>query len=172
MADSIPDVSTTPVSPGKSYRLGPDEGTAIWFTNALVTIKTGGSNTNQRLTVAQILHPGGYSPPRHRHLVEDESFFILSGTAIFHSDDDQFNVGPGDFAFLPKGSIHTFIAGPDEPFHCLVITVPAGFEHFVAEAGVQAGRRELPDPAPVDGAALAEIAARHQIEILGPPLSA
>ncbi|SDI62726.1 Cupin domain-containing protein [Arthrobacter subterraneus] len=157
---------------GKAYKLAPAEGQAHWFTNALVTIKAGGAETGQRLTIAQILHPAGYSPPTHRHLVEDESFYILSGTALFESDGERFEVGPGDFAFLPRGSVHTFAAGSDGPFSCLVITVPAGFENFVAEAGTPAERRELPDPVPVDGAALAAIAARHQIEILGPPLSA
>lgn len=155
---------------GKAYKLAPDDGTAFWFTNALVTVKAGGPETGQRLTIVQILHPAGYSPPQHRHLVEDESFFVLSGTALFESDGNRFDVGPGDFAFLPKGSVHTFLAGSDEPFKCLVITVPAGFEDFAAEAGTPALRRELPDPVPVDGPALAAIAARHQIEIMGPPL--
>lgn len=155
---------------GKAYRLGPDEGTALWFTNALVTVKAGGPETGQRLTIVHILHPAGYSPPTHRHLIEDESFYILSGTALFESDGDRFDVGPGDFAFLPRGSVHSFLAGSEEPFSCLVITVPAGFEDFAAEAGTPAQQRELPDPVPVDGAALAAIAARHQIEIMGPPL--
>lgn len=95
---------------------------------------------------------------------------MISGTALFESDGEQFPVGPGDFAFLPKGSLHTFLAGTDAPFHCLVITVPAGFEDFAAEAGSAAARRELPEPEPIDGAALAEVAARHGIELLGPPL--
>lgn len=155
---------------GMAYKLAPDEGTAYWFTNALVTVKTGGPETGQRLTIVHILHPAGYAPPTHRHLVEDESFYILSGTALFESDGNRFDVGPGDFAFLPKGSVHTFLAGPDEPFGCLIITVPAGFEDFVAEAGTPAESRNLPEPVPIDGAALAAVAARHQIEILGPPL--
>jgi hypothetical protein len=52
-----------------------------------------------------------------------------------------------------------------------VITVPAGFETFAAEAGAPAARRELPEPEPIDGQALTAIAARHNIEIIGPPLT-
>jgi uncharacterized cupin superfamily protein len=107
----------------------------------------------------------------HRHLVEDESFYIISGTAIFESDGQRFTVQKGDFAFLPQGSTHAFLAGPHESFRCLVITVPAGFETFAAEAGAPAVRREQPDPTPIDGGALASIAARHNIEIVGPPLT-
>lgn len=162
--------SSDEASRGKAYKLAPEEGDAFWFTNALVTVKAGGTHSGQRLTIVHILHPPGYSPPRHRHLREDESFYVLSGTALFESDGDSFDLGPGDFAFLPKGSVHTFLAGADGPFSALVITVPAGFEDFVAEAGTPAQRRELPEPVPLDGAALGAIAARHQIEILGPPL--
>jgi quercetin dioxygenase-like cupin family protein len=156
---------------GRAYKLGTDEGPALWFTNALVTVKTGGPETKQRLTVVEILHPAGYAPPMHRHLVEDESFYIISGKAIFESDGERFTVQAGDFVFLPQGSTHSFLAGPAEPFRCLVITVPAGFETFVAEAGAPAARRELPEPSPIDGEVLASIAARHNIEILGPPLT-
>jgi quercetin dioxygenase-like cupin family protein len=154
-----------------AYKLAADEGTALWFTNALVMVKAGGPETKQRLTVVEILHPAGYSPPMHRHLVEDESFYIISGTALFESDGERFTVQSGDFAFLPQGSTHSFLAGPHEPFRCLVITVPDGFETFTAEAGAPAARRELPKPGPIDGQALTAIAARHNIEILGPPLT-
>ena len=156
---------------GRAYRLAADEGTALWFTNSLVTVKTGGPETKQRLTVMEILHPAGYAPPMHRHLVEDESFYIIAGTALFESDGERFTVQRGDFVFLPQGSTHTFLAGPDEPFRCLVITVPAGFETFAAEAGAPAARRELPEPAPIDAQELAGIAPRHNIEIVGPPLT-
>ncbi|SDL78024.1 Cupin domain-containing protein [Arthrobacter sp. ov407] len=156
---------------GRAYKLAADEGTALWFTNALVMVKAGGPETKQRLTVVEILHPAGYSPPMHRHLVEDESFYIISGTALFESDGERFTVQRGDFAFLPQGSTHSFLAGPHEPFRCLVITVPAGFETFTAEAGAPAARRELPEPEPIDGPALTAIAARHNIEIIGPPLT-
>jgi len=156
---------------GRAYKLSPGEGTALWFTNALVMVKTGGPETRQRLTVVEILHPPGYAPPMHRHLVEDESFYIISGTALFESNGERFIVEQGDFVFLPQGSTHSFLAGTQEPFRCLVITVPAGFETFAAEAGEPAARRELPEPKPIDGQELASIAARHNIEIVGPPIA-
>jgi quercetin dioxygenase-like cupin family protein len=169
--DKPDDTPAATGSQGRAYKLAADEGTALWFTNSLVTVKTGGPETKQRLTVMEILHPPGYAPPMHRHLVEDESFYIISGTALFESDGERFAVQAGDFVFLPQGSTHTFLAGPDETFRCLVITVPAGFEIFAAEAGAPAARRELPEAAPIDGDALASIAARHNIEIMGPPLT-
>jgi len=73
---------------------------------------------------------------------------------------------------LPVRLPHTFIVfivGADEPLRALQITPPAGFEHFAADAGEPVRQQRLPDPAPVDPAALARAAARHGHELLGPP---
>lgn len=53
--------------------------------------------------------------------------------------------------------------------HVLQITTPSGFDEFVAEAGEPAREHRLPGPAPADPAALGHAAARHRMEILGPP---
>lgn len=71
-------------------------------------VKAGGPETKQRLTIVEILNPAGYAPPMHRHLVEDESLYIISGTALFESDGQRFTVQKGNFVFLPQGSTHTF----------------------------------------------------------------
>ena len=152
--------------------LRPDEGTAYWFLGSLVTVKVAGDQTRGRLTVIDFLNPPGFAPPVHRHLKEDECFYVLSGSARFRRDDEVFEAHEGDVVFLPVGSVHTFVVLGDEPLRTLQITVPAGFEEFTAEAGEPAGARVFPEPGPVDPAALAAAAARHDIEILGPPPTA
>jgi hypothetical protein len=47
--------------------------------------------------------------------------------------------------------------------------MPAGFEDFVEAVGSPAEETDLPPTAPVDLSGLPEIAARHGIDILGPP---
>jgi hypothetical protein len=101
--------------------------------------------------------------------VEDEVFYVISGQARFECDGKVLDAGPGDLVFLPVGSAHTFRVAADQPLHTLQITVPAGFEEFTAEAGTPAQERVLPEPGPVDPVALAAAAARHNIEIIGPP---
>ena len=65
---------------------------------------------------------------------------------------------------------HSFIVGPDEPLRTLQITTPSGFEKFAAAVGEPADAGDvLPDPGPVDPAALAHAAQLHGVEILGPP---
>ncbi|MGW0549978.1 cupin domain-containing protein [Streptomyces altiplanensis] len=148
------------------------EGDALWFLGSLVTVKAAGAQARGRLTVAEFLNPPGFAPPLPRHLEEDEFFYVLSGTVRFHCDGDTFTTGPGDFVHLPVGLSHTFVVGPDEPLRALQITTPSGFEHFAAAVGEPAGERRLPDPAPLDPAVLGHAAARHHLEILGPPPAA
>ena len=146
-----------------------DEGETLWFLGNLVTLKAAGPQTRGQLTVAEFVNPAGFAPPLHRHLAEDEMFYLLSGTAEFRCDGEVFRAGPGDFVLLPVGLPHTFMVGQDEPLRALQITTPSGFEDFAAEAGQPARERQLPDPAPVDPEVLGHAAARHAIELLGPP---
>jgi quercetin dioxygenase-like cupin family protein len=147
------------------------EGEALWFLGSLVTVKAAGAETGGRLTVVEFLNPPGFAPPLHRHLEEDELFYVLSGAAEFRCDGDALVAGPGDFVMLPAGLAHTFIVGTDEPLRTLQITTPSGFERFAAEVGEPAREQRLPDGGPIDPAALGHAAARHAIEILGPPPS-
>jgi uncharacterized cupin superfamily protein len=145
------------------------EGDALWFLGNLVTVKATGAQTRGRLTVVEFVNPPGFAPPLHRHIEEDELFYVLSGTAEFRCDGVELPAGPGDLVLLPVGLAHTFLVGPDEPLRCLQITTPSGFEDFAAAVGEPAAERRLPEPAPVDPAALGHAAALHAVEILGPP---
>ncbi|MEU3255402.1 quercetin 2,3-dioxygenase [Streptomyces sp. NPDC006997] len=153
----------------RPYVLGSAEGEALWFLGSLVTVKAAGAQTRGRLTVAEFLNPAGFAPPLHRHLEEDEMFYVLSGTARFLCDREELVARAGDFVLLPAGLPHTFVVGSQEPLRCLQITTPSGFEDFASDVGVPAVERRLPGPGPLDPAALGHAAARHRIEILGPP---
>jgi mannose-6-phosphate isomerase-like protein (cupin superfamily) len=145
------------------------EGESLWFLGNLVTLKATGAETRGRLTVAEFLNPPGFAPPLHRHLEEDEMFYVLSGTAEFRCEGQSFPAGPGDFVLLPVGLPHTFFVEAREPLRTLQITTPSGFEHFAAAAGRPASERRLPDWEPADPAALGHAASQHAIEVLGPP---
>ncbi|HEX8864136.1 MAG TPA: quercetin 2,3-dioxygenase [Lentzea sp.] len=145
------------------------EGEAVWFLGSLMTTKAGGAQTGGRLTVVEFLNPPGFAPPLHRHLVEDELFYLLSGAAEFHCDGERFTAGPGDFVVLPAGLPHSFVVDAAEPLRALQITTPAGFEDFAAAVGEPARARVLPPPPEIDPAALGHAAAQHSIELLGPP---
>lgn len=154
------------------YLLRDGEGEALWFLGNLVTIKAAGADTHGRLTIAEFVNPPGFAPPLHRHRDEDEVFYIVSGAARFDCDGQSFTAGAGDLVLLPVGLPHTFVVDPGQPLRALQITTPAGFEDFAADAGRPAEHRRLPEPGPIDPVALGHAAARHGIEILGPPPAA
>jgi mannose-6-phosphate isomerase-like protein (cupin superfamily) len=151
------------------YILRADEGEALWFLGNLVTLKATGAQTRGGLTIAEFVNPAGFAPPLHRHLAEDEMFYVLSGNAEFRCDGHTLAAGAGDFVLLPVGLPHTFLVGPDEPLRVLQITTPSGFEDFAAAVGQPATQRRLPEPGPIDPAALGHAAQHHAIELLGPP---
>jgi mannose-6-phosphate isomerase-like protein (cupin superfamily) len=156
---------------GTPYLLGDGHGPASWFLGNLVTWKATGQQTHGRLTIGEFAHPAGFAPPLHRHLHEDEIFYILSGTAEFHCDGQRLPATAGDFVLLPVGKPHTFLVGDHQPLRALQITAPSGFERFTAAAGRPATERRLPDhclPDP-DPAALSHAAALSGIQILGLP---
>ncbi len=153
------------------YLTRADEGEVLWFLGTLVTVKAAGAQTGGRLTVVEIVHPPGFAPPLHRHLVEDEAFYVLDGTVQFRSGERVLDAGPGDFVLLPARQPHTFVVGP-QALRTLQITTPSGFEDFAADVGEPARERRLPEPAAIDPVALGHAAHRHAIELLAPPPAA
>lgn len=102
--------------------------------------------------------PAGHMPPLHVHHAEDEGFFVLDGAVTLFTPGDELHLAEGDFFLAPRGVPHTYRVG-DSPARWLV-THTDGFADFVASVS------ELPEP---DPERLSEVAAEHDIEILGPP---
>ncbi len=116
------------------------------------------------MSIVESVSPPRSGPPRHVHHAEDESFVILSGECEFWVAGERFLRGPGQTAFVPRGTEHTFRVPGDRPCRHLVILTPGGFEGFFAEMA-RGGFRIPEDMGPI-----LETAARHHLELTGPPL--
>lgn len=155
-----------------AYALGPDQDEALWFFGNLVTVKAGTDDTRGSYTLTEWRNPPGFASPVHVHHTEDEAIYILDGRAEFHCGEQVFAAGPGTFVLLPKGVPHWLQVTTDAPCRSLVLTTPAQFERFMAEAGEPAPARELPPPGPPDMARAARAGERFHIDTLGPPPTA
>lgn len=159
-----------PVSPAI---LPPELQQAVWFLGALVRIRTSGDDTGGQLAILEHTCERGFSSPLHRHVTEDETFFVLEGELRVEVDGQASATGAGAVAFLPRKLPHAFVVTSPEARY-LTLHTPAGFDRFTSAVGTPAtdGARRPddlpPDPSPAE---LARIAAGHGIEILGPPLS-
>jgi len=145
--------------------LGPDQGENVWFIDNLHTIKM--RPAGAQFSVLENAMPQGSHTPFHRHDREDEAFYLLEGTLrIYLEGRPAFEVGPGSYVHLPRGTAHGFVTVT--AVRMLVICGVEGFVEMAREAGVPAPRHELPPPAPPDHARLEAACARHHITLLGP----
>ena len=65
-----------PISP---VILTPEIQQAVWFVGALVRIRTGGDATAGRFALLDHHGERGHGSPVHRHLADEETFFVLDG---------------------------------------------------------------------------------------------
>ncbi len=77
------------------------------------------SNTPVRhQSLAEASLPQGVSTQRHRHLLTEEIYFLLEGTALMEIDGMEREVGPGDAILIPPGARHQITALSPLRFLC------------------------------------------------------
>jgi mannose-6-phosphate isomerase-like protein (cupin superfamily) len=100
--------------------------------------------------------------PLHRHRQYDEAFFIVEGHMTFVIGAKRVEgLGPGAFAFAPRGVAHGFANPGPGPARMLIIGSPR------VQALVEEVAPLLQSNAP-DMQAVAEAFARHHSEMLPP----
>ena len=130
------------------------------FLGTLARVLVDGDETDGRYSLVDMVSvPARHMAPLHVHHDDDEGFYVIDGKVTLHLPGRSVVRGPGEFFLAPRGIPHTYEVH-DRPARWLVTSSPAGFERFVLAAAAL----ETPDPE-----ALAAVAARHGIEILGPP---
>jgi quercetin dioxygenase-like cupin family protein len=141
-------------------------GEARWIGSSRITMKATAGQTRGGfgLIVSEVARDA--SSPLHIHHTADESMWVVSGLVRVRCGDDEFSLAPGDFAFLPRGVPHTFIAEEDTAM--LGLVTPGGTEAFFTEGGPVATSATPPPP---DLERLQRAAEHHQCEFVGPPLS-
>jgi quercetin dioxygenase-like cupin family protein len=148
------------------YALQKDEGQAIWFLDTLTLVKATGEKTGGTFGLIEQILPAGSGSPYHMHHNEDEIFYIIQGEVAFISGDRVFKAAAGSFVFLPRNIAHGFRT--DTPTRLLLQTIPAGFEQFVIEMSEPAKELALPPAGPPDMEKLMKLAAKYNLDILGP----
>jgi Cupin domain len=102
--------------------------------------------------------PAGSQPPLHVHREEGEGFYVLEGELTLWVGDETRTLRPGEFLFAPAGVPHTIRTG--EAGARYLVVGGGQFESFVRTVAAL-GEPDLDE--------LARVAARHGIDLLGPP---
>jgi quercetin dioxygenase-like cupin family protein len=105
--------------------------------------------------VRNAVPPRWSGPPLHHHDF-DEAFYVLEGELVFQVGDELITKRAGEFAFAPRGAIHTFGNHSDARARYLLVITPAGFERYFA--------RMLPEPPEWAGGPYPETT------VVGPPI--
>jgi quercetin dioxygenase-like cupin family protein len=103
--------------------------------------------------------PAGLGPPPHRH-DWDEAYYVISGAVDFEIDGEPVRIAAGDFAYLPRNTVHGFKGGSEDPARVLIFAAPAHSSAFFKDVNREV--QSLPD----DLAKVPEIGRRHGIEFM------
>ena len=129
------------------------------------SVKISSRDTGGAFTVMAGLVPAMGGPPLHRHLHQDEWFYIVDGEFLFEADGKKIHAGPGDTVFLPHGTSHTLQNVGNQAGHTVVTVVPGGLDLFFEEASTAMSDGAKPDPA-----AMEKLFKKYGLELLGPPM--
>jgi len=153
----------------KSTYVKKGEGQALWVLGQLFDIKAGAHETGSLAIVEMTLAPGKPGAPPHRHHC-GEAVYVLEGTIRYHIEDQVVDAQPGDFLFLPEGTLEWMENPTAQPARALVIYDRPEIVDFFNEVGEAATSRTLPPPTEKepDLARVAAIGDRHGLEIVLP----
>ena len=91
----------------KPYVLTSEQGAAYWFLGSLARVKASGDQTGGAVGIVELVSPAGYETPLHVH-TDDEAFYVLEGKMTLFVGDQVIKLGPGSYAFAPRGIPHGF----------------------------------------------------------------
>ena len=120
--------------------------------------------TNGAFGLVEHLMPPAFASPYHTHHIEDEAFYVLEGHVAFVCGGKWLTAGPGTYVFGPRNIPHGFKVLGAVPARMLLLCAPAGFEQFVLDMS----EPESAAGAPLDMGKLVGLAAKYNIDILGP----
>ena len=161
---------TTVATSAAPYITAYQDSKDFWLTGGRARILGETSRTNGAFSFVHLAHQHGESTPLHIHPNYDEAFFVLHGDIKGICGETEWEASSGAFIWLPRGVPHAFQAVSKLPLELLVMTVPGGFDDFVAEAGDPVVEGVDPSTLTVDFERIAAAASRHGIELLGPPV--
>jgi Cupin domain len=150
-------------SDAKPYALDAGEGRPIDLGEGfVVAVKADEHQTGGAVSVLETQEPPGFGPPVHVHHDCAEAFYVLDGEYVMHLGDREAVCGPGSFVFVPRGVPHGFRTG-DTVGRKLNFYFPASMIGYFDDLAAALRTQDVGDDE------LAKIAAKHGMEIVGPP---
>ena len=145
--------------------LAPGAGPVFWILDLPGRAKATGEQTGSLFSLVEVHCPAGYATPLHIHYLEDEAIYVLAGHLTFSLGGRHVAAAVGSYVHQPRGIAHGFRVEREAPAHILCLTVPAGANHSLHPGAADAA---LLGPPALELETLADLAARFNIDVLGP----
>jgi mannose-6-phosphate isomerase-like protein (cupin superfamily) len=135
-------------------------------TSGKVNVKVSGKDTGGAFAIVETPTAVGYGPPLHRHHIENEWFYALDGEYDVQVSDSVYHIKRGGSVYGPRMVPHTWRNVGKTPGRLMVVAQPAGHLEAFLEDLANLGPPDKRDPA-----AYRAVYAKHQMDIVGPPLA-
>ncbi|MGC4933896.1 cupin domain-containing protein [Gordonia sp. DT30] len=118
--------TTTTIADVVAYRISPDDTVAL---AVLSGPRTSGSQTT---VCFEVWEPGG-SQPDNSHVASTETFVVLQGEGLAHSDGHRVRLRAGSVIVLPAGSVHRIenTSTSERLYSVTVMENDDGFEELI-----------------------------------------
>jgi mannose-6-phosphate isomerase-like protein (cupin superfamily) len=123
-----------------------------------------GDDTNGRFDIIE--GEVGYlqGPPLHVHKDQDDTFMVLDGTLTVQVGDEIYQLEAGDVATAKPGTPHTYTnLNKDKKVRFMNLMTPGHFDKALKDFSQLT-------PEDIQGERVVEVAAKHDVEIVGPPI--
>lgn len=105
-----------------------DAGERLPFAGMEFAIRASAATTGGAFSIVEEID--AVDAPPHIHRNEDELFFVLEGRHVFTAGSEEFEAGPGDTVYVPRGTRHAQRRVVPRQGRTLSMFSPAGFEQY------------------------------------------
>ena len=136
--------------------------------SVLASAHAAGEETGGAYSLTEHLVTAASNPPMHVQVDEDEAFYVLDGEVEFEVDGQIVQATPGTFAFVARGSAHTFRVLTDTARFLVICSGKPtdNLEEFFVAMGEPARERALPEPTAPDLDRLVVLTEQMGIELV------
>ena len=125
------------INPGLQVKVvNTEDGPTYRVVNEHVTFKAVAADTNGVYALFELCTAPGHGLPPHRQRYVDAAFWILDGGYRFLLNTHEVVLDAGDYAVVPRGTVHAYTNSGDTPARMLLLVTPGGIhERFFTDVG-------------------------------------
>ena len=126
-------------------RLKPGKGRVLNVFGDSVSCKLTEEDSGVFFSMFEITVPPSGGQPVHRHLRDEEAYYVLEGQFDFHTDDRIETARAGTFIHFPRGVSHGYTNTGSGNGKLLAVFAPMGVEHYFEEIDRRSREGSLDD---------------------------